>query len=63
MYEKEKLLSSENGPQFGALCGDESNKVYEKPSFEEEGMVFPEELWEEFNKGKWCFGCTNCNCN
>lgn len=39
-------------------------EVYEDPVFEEEdGMCFPEELWDEFNRGKWCFGCTNCNCN
>lgn len=37
---------------------------YETPIFEEEdGMAFPEEVWEEFTDGKWCFGCTNCNCN
>jgi hypothetical protein len=37
---------------------------YEAPVFEEvEGMVFTKEVWEEFNQGKWCFGCTNCNCN
>jgi hypothetical protein len=37
---------------------------YEKPLFEEQKeMVFPEEVWEEFSNGAWCFGCTNCNCN
>lgn len=42
----------------------EKLQAYEKPIFEEEdGMTFPEELWAEFNQGKWCFGCTNCNCN
>ena len=37
---------------------------YETPLFEEEPeMVFAEEIWAEFSEGKWCFGCTNCNCN
>ncbi len=39
-------------------------ETYVEPVFEEaEAMEFPEEIWEEFNEGKWCFGCTNCNCN
>ena len=39
-------------------------KKYEKPLLQlEEEMLFPEEVWDEFNKGHWCFGCTNCNCN
>jgi len=39
-------------------------KKYEKPILEEqEGMIFPEEIWQEFNGKHWCFGCTNCNCN
>jgi len=39
-------------------------KEYETPVFEiEDGMQFTEEVWEEFNGGTWCFGCTNCNCN
>ena len=42
----------------------DKRKKYEKPLFEEErGMNFPEEIWEEFNGGNWCFGCSNCNCN
>lgn len=42
-----------------------SEKIaYDKPVIEEqEGLVFPEEIWQEFNEGHWCFGCTNCNCN
>lgn len=37
---------------------------YTEPVFEEETkMVFTQEVWEEFNDGQWCFGCTNCNCN
>ena len=36
---------------------------YEKPILEkEEEMIFTKEVWEEFNDGQWCFGCTNCNC-
>jgi len=39
-------------------------KVYEVPIFEEEdGMKFPEEIWEQFSETPWCFGCTNCNCS
>lgn len=42
----------------------EPKKIYETPLFEkEEGMKFTEEIWEEFNGGNWCFGCSNCNCN
>jgi len=42
----------------------EVKKEYTAPLFEqEEGMNFSEEVWEEFNGGNWCFGCTNCNCN
>ena len=42
----------------------EEKKNYEAPLLEEEnGMNFTEEIWEEFNGGNWCFGCTNCNCN
>lgn len=38
--------------------------IYETPVFEElDGMTFLEEIWAEFCHGKWCFGCTNCNCN
>ena len=37
---------------------------YEEPILvEETEMVFTKEVWEEFNGGQWCFGCTNCNCN
>lgn len=39
-------------------------KTYETPLLQEEkGMNFTDEIQEEFNNGKWCFGCTNCNCN
>jgi hypothetical protein len=37
---------------------------YENPVFaEEEGMNFTAEIWDNITEGKWCFGCTNCNCN
>ena len=37
---------------------------YEKPTIEEqEEMIFPEEVWQRFSDGQWCFGCSNCNCN
>lgn len=43
---------------------DIEKKEYIKPFLEEEvEMVFTKEIWEEFNDGQWCFGCTNCNCN
>jgi hypothetical protein len=43
---------------------DAIKKEYKTPLFEkEEGMKFTEEIWEEFNGGNWCFGCSNCNCN
>lgn len=39
-------------------------RIYQKPIIEEDKeMSFPEEIWEQFNDGSWCFGCTNCNCN
>lgn len=39
-------------------------KAYEKPLFALcEGVVVPDRLWGEDTSGKWCFGCTNCNCN
>jgi hypothetical protein len=41
-----------------------SKKHYETPCIvEETGMVFTKNIWEDFNEGNWCFGCTNCNCN
>lgn len=37
---------------------------YQKPEcVEATGNVFTEEIWQELSGGKWCFGCTNCNCN
>lgn len=42
----------------------EERRRYETPVFEEErGMNFTKQIWQEFNDNKWCFGCTNCNCN
>ena len=30
---------------------------------QEKEMIFPEEVWQQFSNGRWCFGCSNCNCN
>lgn len=39
-------------------------KLYEKPAFALcEGAIVPEKLWGNNPASKWCFGCTNCNCN
>ncbi len=49
-----------------------SEAVKEEPKFKfetpvlekQEGLLFPQEIWESFNNGNWCFGCTNCHgCN
>ena len=38
--------------------------TYENPVLiVEKNMVFTKEVWDEFNNGNWCFGCSNCNCN
>ena len=51
--------------EFQMKGGDNMEKhEYTAPVLEEsEEMVFTKEAWEEFNEGRWCFGCTNCNCN
>jgi len=52
-----------DGPSL-VETGTVEKMAYEKPILEEqEGLVFPEEIWQEFNQGHWCFGCTNCNCS
>ena len=36
--------------------------TYEKPLFEEqESLVFPDEIWDEFNKGRFCMSCSSCH--
>lgn len=44
---------------------DQSNgkKVaYEKPLFEEQsGMVFPQQILEKFNGGRFCVQCSSCH--
>lgn len=41
-----------------------ANAEYEAPKLQkEEEMIFPEEVWQQFSNGRWCFGCSNCNCN
>ena len=50
-------------PSLGET-GAVEKMAYEKPVMEEqEGLVFPEDIWQEFNEGHWCFGCSNCNCS
>jgi len=37
-------------------------KVYEKPVFEkQEGLVFPREVIEQFNGGRFCVQCSSCH--
>jgi len=40
----------------------EAKKVYEKPVFEkQEGLVFPREVIEQFNGGRFCVQCSSCH--
>ena len=35
---------------------------YEKPLFEEQdGMIFPTEIWATFNNGRFCMQCSGCH--
>lgn len=37
-------------------------KDYEKPLFvKKEGLVFPKEIVEKFNGGRFCVQCTGCH--
>ena len=48
----------------GSFMENFEKQEYNAPVLEEvEEMVFTKEVWEDFNDGRWCFGCTNCNCN
>jgi len=39
-----------------------SKPIYEKPLFEEEkGLVFPLEVIEKFNGGRFCVQCSSCH--
>lgn len=42
---------------------DAKKAEYLEPVLEEETELFTKQVWDEFNSGRWCFGCTNCNCN
>ena len=36
--------------------------VYKKPVFEkQEGLVFPREIIEQFNEGRFCVQCSGCH--
>lgn len=38
------------------------SRVYEKPVFEkQEGLVFPREIIEQFNEGRFCVQCSSCH--
>lgn len=38
------------------------SRVYEKPVFEkQEGLVFPSEVIEQFNGGRFCVQCSSCH--
>ena len=58
--------SSRNGG-FIIMTADKNKNgktTYAKPVLiVEKNMVFTKEVWDEFNNGNWCFGCSNCNCN
>jgi len=37
-------------------------RVYKKPVFEkQEGLVFPKEVIEQFNGGRFCVQCSSCH--
>ena len=39
-----------------------AKKVYKKPVFEkQEGLVFPREVIEQFNGGRFCVQCSSCH--
>ena len=64
MLDETKNAEKRGTPKGSVDAVPQAKKIYERPLFEEEkGMKFPEEIWEEFNGGNWCFGCSNCNCN
>jgi hypothetical protein len=52
------------GPRTTPVPPVPEKSEYESPVYEPETeSELSEEIWEEFSGGKWCFGCTNCNCN
>lgn len=39
-----------------------AKKAYEKPVFEKQkGLIFPEEVIEQFNGGRFCVQCSSCH--
>jgi len=37
-------------------------RVYEKPVFEKQkGLIFPKEVIEQFNGGRFCVQCSSCH--
>lgn len=44
------------------IATQQDKATYEKPLFEEQkSLIFPEEIWEEFNKGRFCMSCSSCH--
>lgn len=44
------------------IATQQDKAIYEKPLFEEQkSLIFPEEIWEEFNKGQFCMSCSSCH--
>lgn len=40
----------------------EKKLVYEKPLFEKQaGMIFPQQILEKFNGGRFCVQCSSCH--
>ena len=56
-------ILSERVKQYSGLSTEIREKTnYEKPLFErEEKMVFPREIVEEFNGGRYCVQCSSCH--
>ena len=45
-----------------ALQSKEKKVVYQKPLLEKQkGMVFPIEIMEKFNGGRFCLQCSSCH--
>lgn len=41
---------------------NEKKVAYEKPLFEEQpGLVFPQQILEAFNGGRFCVQCSGCH--
>ena len=39
-----------------------SKGIYKKPVFEkEDGLIFPREIIEKFNGGRFCVQCSSCH--